>query len=112
MQTERAAPEATQLMEDQKWRPRHLEGPDVCTQALENIPLSQECHSQSEEDHQVLAQLPHVQIVSEAVFRNDREPGPISENKLLITRNDKEAVSSRRARLTEKTASQALEKPQ
>lgn len=94
LQTQRAAPEATELVEDQKWRPRHLEGPDVRTQALESIPLSQNRHPQSEEDHQVLAQLHHVPIVSETLSRNDRKSVSISEDKLLIVRNGHWAVSS------------------
>lgn len=81
-------------MEDQKWRPRHLKGLDVRPQALENTPLSQNGHPQPEEDHQVPAQLHHVQAVSEAVFRNDREPGPVGEDKLFVTRHGRCAVSS------------------
>lgn len=74
-------------MENKKWRPRQLEGPNARTKALEDVPLSQNCHSESEEDHPVPSQLHNVQIVSEVIFRNDREPGPISKNKLLITGN-------------------------
>lgn len=101
-------------MEDQKWRPRHLEGLDVCPQALENTPLSQNGHPQSEEDHQVPAQLHYVQVVSEAVFRNDREPGPVRENKLFVTRNGHCAVSSGWANSDERRRLflEALEKAQ
>lgn len=81
-------------MENEKRRPGHSEGPNARAEAPENIPLSQNCHSESEEDHQVPSQLHDVQIVSEAIFRNDREPGPISKSKLLITKNGHQAVSS------------------
>lgn len=81
-------------MEDQEQRPGHSEGPDARTKAPENVPLSQNGHSESEKDHPVPSRLHDVQIVSEAIFRNDREPGPISKNKLLITRNGHPAVSS------------------
>ena len=89
-----ADPEAAQPVENKERRPGHSEGPDACIKAPENIPLSQNGHSESEKDHQVPSQLHDVQIVSEAIFRNDREPGPISKNKLLITINGHLAVSS------------------
>lgn len=88
-------------MENKKWRPRHPEGLNACAEALENIPLPQNCHSEPEEDHQVPSQLHHVQIISEAIFRNDREPGPISKNKLLITGNGHWAISSQQTRSNE-----------
>ena len=87
-------PEASQPLENKKWWPRHPQGPDACPKALEDIPLPQNCHSESEEDHQVPSQFHHVQIISEAIFRNDREPGPIIKDKLLITGNGHWAVSS------------------
>lgn len=98
MQIQPATPEASQLVENKKWWPRHPERPDARAQAFENIPLSQNCHSQFEENHQVPSQLHNVQIISEAIFRNDRESGPNSKNKLLITRNGHWAVSSQWSR--------------
>lgn len=98
MQTEWADPEAAQPVENKKWWPRHAEGPNACTKALEDLPLSQNCHSEPEENHQVPSQLYYVQTVSEAVFRNDRKSGSVSKNKLLITGNGHWAVSSRRTR--------------
>lgn len=85
MQIKGANSEAAQLMENKKWRPRYSEGLNACTQALENIPFPQNCHSEPKEDHQVPSQFHYVQIVPEAIFRNDRESGSISKNKLLIT---------------------------
>lgn len=113
MQTGRAASEAAQLVAGQKRRPRHFEGPDVCTQALETIPLPQNCHPQSEEDHQVPAQLQDVQAVSEAVFGNDTEPGPVTtENKLFITRNGRGTFLHDGPAPKEKTVSQAQKQAQ
>ena len=77
VQIEWADPEAAQ--------PGHPQGPDARPEASQDVPLPQNRHTESEENHQVPAQLHHVQTLSEAVFRNDREPGPISKDKLLIT---------------------------
>lgn len=71
-------------MEDKKWRPGHPQGPAARPKALEEAPLPQDCHSESEEDHPVPSQLHHVQVISEAIFRNDRKPGPVVKDKLLI----------------------------
>lgn len=81
-------------MEDKKWRPGHAQGPAARPKALEDVPLPQDCHSESQEDHPVPSQLHHVQVISEAVFRNDRKPGPVIKDKLLITGSGHGAVSS------------------
>lgn len=98
MQIKRGASKAAQLVEDEERRPGHFEGLDACAQALENLPLPQDCHPQPEEDHPVPPQLHHVQTVPEALSGNDREPGAISKNKLLITGNGQCTVSSQGAR--------------
>lgn len=89
-----ATPEAAQPLEDKKWRPGHTQGPAARPKALEDVPLPQDCHAESEEDHPVPSQLHHVQVISEAIFRNDRKSGPFIKDKLLITRDGHGAVSS------------------